>query len=165
VKLTLKPIGIIHSMFKDSAGTPIQPPFAEGTEGVVEILPEYAEGLHDLDGFERIWLLYWLDRAPPARLRVVPFRDEVQRGLFATRAPCRPNPVGLSCVQLLSIKDNMLIIGGVDILDGTPLLDIKPYVPAFDAFGQSQAGWLENCSNERMLADNRFSDGDRRTCQ
>ena len=97
-------IGLIHSPFKEPAGTPIQPSFAEGREGIVEVFPEYADGLQDLDGFERIWLLYWFDRAPCPRLRVVPFRDEVQRGLFATRMSCRPNPIGLSCVRLLRIQ-------------------------------------------------------------
>ena len=150
-------IGLIHSPFIEPAGTPIQPSFTEGTEGIVEVFPEYADALQDLDGFERIWLLYWFDRAPSPRLRVVPFRDEVQRGLFATRAPCRPNPIGLSCVRLLGIKCNLLAIGGVDILDGTPLLDIKPYVPGYDAFGQSRAGWLENCRNGRTVADDRFA--------
>lgn len=155
--IDLKPIGVIHTPFATAVGTPIQPPFAEGTEGIVEVFPEYADGLQDLDGFERIWLLYWLNRAPSPRLRVVPFRDEVQRGLFATRAPCRPNPVGLSCVRLLGIKHHTLTIGGVDILDGTPLLDIKPYVPEYDAFPSSRAGWLENCRNGRTVADDRFA--------
>jgi tRNA-Thr(GGU) m(6)t(6)A37 methyltransferase TsaA len=158
----LTTIGLIHSPFQEPAGTPIQPPLARGTEGTVEVFPEYAEGLTDLEGFERIWLLYWLDRAPPPRLRIVPFRDEVPRGLFATRAPCRPNPIGLSCVRLLSIQGCLLTVSGVDILEGTPLLDIKPYVPEFDAFGQSRAGWLENRCDGRTVADHRFganSDG------
>jgi len=158
----LTTIGLVRSPFKEAAGMPIQPPFAEGTEGIVEVFPEYADGLHDLDGFDRIWLLYWFDRAPSPRLRVVPFRDEVQRGLFATRAPCRPNPIGLSCVRLLRIEHNLLTVGGLDILDGTPLLDIKPYVPGFDAFPQSRAGWLENQRAGRVLADDRFGpDGSR----
>ena len=155
--IRLTTIGVIRSPFQEPAGTPIQPSFAEGTEGIVEVFPEYADGLQDLDGFERIWLLYWFDRAPSPRLRVVPFRDEVQRGLFATRMPCRPNPIGLSCVQLLGIKHNVLTIGGVDILDGTPLLDIKPYVTEYDTFPQSRAGWLENCGNGRTVADDRFA--------
>jgi len=158
-------IGWIHSPFREPAGTPIQPAFSEATEGTVEVLPEYAEGLCDLDGFERIWLLCWLDRAPASRLRVVPFRDEVERGLFATRAPCRPNPIGLSCVRLLSVKHNLLTIGGADILDGTPLLDIKPYVPEYDAFPQSRTGWLEDSSNVRTLADNRFGPGQSDRCR
>lgn len=152
----LTTIGLIHSPFREPAGTPIQPPFAQAMEGTVEIFPEYAEGLTDLEGFERIWLLYWLDRAPPPRLRLVPFRDEVPRGLFATRAPCRPNPIGLSCVRLLGIQGCVLRVGGVDILDGTPLLDIKPYVPEFDAFCQSRAGWLEHGRDGRTRADHRF---------
>jgi tRNA-Thr(GGU) m(6)t(6)A37 methyltransferase TsaA len=162
--IQLKTIGVIRSSFKAAAGTPIQPPFGDGVEGTVEVLPEYAEGLADLDGFDRIWLLYWLDRAPPARLRVMPFRDNVQRGLFATRAPCRPNPIGLSSVRLIGISDNMLTVSGIDILDGTPLLDIKPYIPAFDAFMQSRAGWFDNRSNERTRADGRFSNTDTGTC-
>jgi len=149
-------IGWIRSPFKEPAGTPIQPAFSEATQGTVEVLAEYAEALSDLDGFERIWLLYWLDRAPVPRLRVVPFRDKVERGLFATRAPCRPNPIGLSCVRLLGVRDNLLTVGGVDILDGTPLLDIKPYVPEYDAFPHSRAGWLEDHSNSRTRADDRF---------
>jgi len=150
-------IGLIHSPFKKPAGTPIQAALAGETEGIVEVFPAYADGLHDLDGFDRIWLLYWLDRAPAPQLRVVPFRDEVQRGLFATRSPCRPNPIGLSCVRLVGIKGNLLTISGVDALDGTPLLDIKPYVPEFDAFPQSRAGWLQNGGNGRTLADDRFT--------
>jgi tRNA (adenine37-N6)-methyltransferase len=155
----LTPIGKIRSPFKEPAGTPVQPVFAGEVEGIVEVLPEYAVGLRDLDGFERIWLLYWLDRAPSSRMRVVPFRDHVERGLFATRAPCRPNPIGLSCVRLLGIERNLLTIGGVDVLDGTPVLDIKPYVPQFDAFPQSRAGWLEKGCSERTLADHRFEPG------
>jgi tRNA (adenine37-N6)-methyltransferase len=152
----LTAIGVIRSPFTEPAGTPIQPRFAEAAEGIVEVFPEYAEGLHDLDGFERIWLLYWFDRAPPPRLHIVPFRDEIEHGLFATRAPCRPNPIGLSCVRLLNVKGNLLTIGGVDILNGTPLLDLKPYVPQFDAFMPSRAGWLEEFSGGRTRADDRF---------
>lgn len=154
------PIGRVRSPFQEPAGTPIQPVFAGESEGIVEVFPEYAEGLRDLDGFERIWLLYWLDRAPPACLRVVPFRDEVERGVFATRVPCRPNPIGLSCVRLLRIERNLLTVAGVDILDGTPVLDIKPYVPQFDAFPQSRAGWLDKSGSNRILADRRFEQDD-----
>ncbi|MCU0915940.1 MAG: tRNA (N6-threonylcarbamoyladenosine(37)-N6)-methyltransferase TrmO [Planctomycetes bacterium] len=150
-------IGWVHSPFKELVGTPIQPVLARGAEGTVEILPEHTDGLQDLAGFERIWLLYWFDRAPPARLRVIPFRDEVPRGLFATRMPCRPNPAGISCVRLLGIRDRTLRIGDVDILDGTPVLDIKPYVPEYDAFPGSRAGWLESCRNRRTRADGRMN--------
>jgi tRNA-Thr(GGU) m(6)t(6)A37 methyltransferase TsaA len=155
--MEISAIGVIHSPFKVAVGTPIQSAFAAGAEGTVEVFPEYADALHDLDGFERVWLLYWFDRAPPARLRVVPFRDEAERGLFATRAPCRPNPIGLSCVRLLSINGNVLTVGGVDILDGTPLLDIKPYVPQFDAFPSARGGWLDQQASSNTHADDRFT--------
>ena len=154
----LKAIGVIHSPFRDAQGTPIQPPFAEDAEGTVEVFPDFTEGLKDLAGFDRIWLLYWFDRAGPARLLVVPFRDTTERGVFATRAPCRPNAIGLSCVRLLSVAGNVLAIGGVDILDGTPLLDIKPYVPKFDAFPNSRAGWCDTMPpSGRTRADDRFA--------
>jgi tRNA-Thr(GGU) m(6)t(6)A37 methyltransferase TsaA len=152
----LTAIGLIRSPFREPAGTPIQPSFAEGTQASVEVFAEYAGGLDDLDGFERIWLLYWLHLAPPARLHVVPFRDDVHHGVFATRAPCRPSPIGLSCVRLLHIERNLLTVAGVDVLDGTPLLDIKPYVPQFDAFPHSRAGWLEGGGNGPTRADHRF---------
>ncbi len=154
---TLKPIGVIHSPFRDAPGTPIQPSFAADATGTVEVFPDWADGLRDLAEFERVWLLYWFDRSGPARLRVVPFRDTVERGVFATRAPCRPNPIGLSCVRLVSLVANVLTVAGVDILDGTPLLDIKPYVPAFDAHPQCRAGWLDDAPENRTRADARFA--------
>ena len=136
---------------------PIQPVFAEGIEGTVQVLPQYADGLRDLEGFERIWLIYLLHKAPPGQLRVVPFRDTTECGVFATRAPCRPNAIGLSCVRLLSVAGNVLTIGGVDVLDGTQLLDIKPYVPKFDAFSNSLAGWCDKATpSARTHADDRF---------
>jgi len=155
--MQLKQIGTIHSRFKEPAGTLLQPVFDETEMGTVEILPEFTDGLHDLHGFERIWLLYWFHLAPPARLRVTPFRDTLERGVFASRAPCRPNPLGLSCVRLLGIEGNVLTIGGVDALDGTPLLDIKAYVPEYDAFPTSNAGWLDQRAMKRTHADHRFS--------
>jgi len=156
--ITLAAIGIIRSPFKEPTGMPIQPVFAEGTEGFVEVLPQYADGLRDLDGFERLWLLYSFHRAPPGPLRVVPFRDTTERGVFATRVPCRPNAIGLSCVRLLSVAGNILTICGVDILDGTPLFDIKPYVPKFDAFPNSRAGWCDQSPpSTRTHADDRFA--------
>jgi len=151
-----KPIGLIHSPFRQQAGTPIQPVFAEGAQGTVELNPEYEEGLLDLIGFERIWLLYWLHCAPPARLRAVPYRDEVERGIFATRSPCRPNAIGVSCVRLLAVSGTILTVGDMDILDGTPLLDIKPYVPDFDSYPNAKAGWLDACRVDRTHADERF---------
>ena len=154
--MELRRIGTIHSRFKQAEGTLLQPVFAEEEAGTIELLPEFVEGLSDLAGFERIWLLYWFHLAPPSRLRVVPFRDTVERGVFASRSPCRPNPIGLSCVRLHGIERNVLFIGGVDILDGTPLLDIKTYVPEYDSFPNSQAGWLSQRALKRTHADNRF---------
>ena len=154
--LELKPIGIIHSPFKQAAGTPTQPGFASGTEGQVEIFSEYAAGLKDLEGFERIWLIYWFDRAAAPRLLVKPYMAEQERGLFATRAPCRLNPIGISAVKLIRIQNCTLYIADIDILDQTPLLDIKPYVPKFDCFEVNRVGWLSAGPPVTKFADNRF---------
>ncbi len=154
--LTLSPIGVVRTPFTTAEGTPIQPAFAQGVEGVVELFDEYAQALADIEGFERLWLVYWLDRAAAFRPRVVPYRDRVERGLFATRAPARPNPLGLSVVRLLEQRDGVLRVSDLDILDGTPLLDIKPYVPAFDAVCASKAGWFDATAEHRTLADGRF---------
>ncbi|MDR3633609.1 MAG: tRNA (N6-threonylcarbamoyladenosine(37)-N6)-methyltransferase TrmO [Isosphaeraceae bacterium] len=132
--MELLTIGTIHSPFRESVGTPVQPSSAQPAEGKIEVFAPFTEGLRDLAGFERVWLLFWCHRARPARLSVVPYRDTVERGLFATRAPARPNPIGLSAVRLRSIVGNVLHVGELDILDGTPLLDIKPYIPLYDSF-------------------------------
>jgi tRNA-Thr(GGU) m(6)t(6)A37 methyltransferase TsaA len=160
MELSLKAIGTIHTPFQQADGAPIQPSAARQARGRVEVFPEYAEALSDLDGFERIWLLYWFDRAKPAQMKVVPFLDTQPRGLFATRAPCRPNPIGLSCVKVVSIQDNQIEIEQVDILDQTPLLDIKPYVPQFDVFDVKKIGWLKGKTAENQSADTRFLKGD-----
>jgi tRNA (adenine37-N6)-methyltransferase len=155
-RLILKPIGTIHSPFRRAAGTPIQSALAKGSEGSVEVYAQFAPGLRDLEGFERIWLLYWFDRAVRGRLVIKPFLDDQERGLFATRAPCRPNPIGLSCVRLLGIDGRRLRIQGVDVLDGTPLLDIKPYAPEFDCFKVRRTGWLGHKADGVVVADGRF---------
>lgn len=156
--MRVKPIGIIHSPFQQATGTPIQPRAAEGVEGAVEVFSEYVAGLKDLEGFERIWLLYWFDRArfEKCALRIKPYLDDTRRGLFATRAPARPNPIGISPVRLLEVRGNLLRVRDVDILDGTPLLDIKPYFPQFDCFKVARSGWLKGSTLERAKADNRF---------
>ncbi len=158
--IKLEPIGIIHSPFTSPEGAPIQPAVAKGVQGRVELEFAYVPALQDLARFERVWLLYWFDRASAYRPTVVPFLDTVERGLFATRAPCRPNPIGISAVRLLRIEDNILHIADVDILDGTPLLDIKPYAPRFDCFEIKRSGWLDgldrNEDTGRELADDRF---------
>jgi tRNA-Thr(GGU) m(6)t(6)A37 methyltransferase TsaA len=156
LKMELKPIGIIHSPFKQAKGVPIQPAFAKDTEGIVEVYEPYIEGLQDLEGFERIWLIFWLHKAAPFKLRVTPYLDTVQRGLFATRAPSRPNPIGLSSVRLLRRNGCRLHVAEIDILDGTPLLDIKPYIGKVDCFNVKRSGWLDTIEHKNTKADNRF---------
>ncbi|MFC1641249.1 tRNA (N6-threonylcarbamoyladenosine(37)-N6)-methyltransferase TrmO, partial [Myxococcota bacterium] len=156
VGIDLRVIGRVRTPFSEAPGTPIQSVFAAGAEGQVTVEAPFAAALDDIEGFERVWLLYWMDRVTSFRPRVVPYRDTRQRGLFATRSPCRPNPIGMSVVRLLQREENVLRVGDVDILDDTPLLDIKPYVPQFDAHPRSKAGWLENCAADREVADGRF---------
>ena len=154
--LMFKPVGIVHSPFRKASDTPIQSAMAKGMEGWIEVFAQFAPGLRDLAGFERIWLIYRFDRTTPAQLVVKPFLDEQEHGVFATRSPCRPNAIGLSCVRLLSVDGNQLHIGDLDVLDETPLLDIKPYVPAFDCFGACRVGWLEGKGIQPVMADDRF---------
>ena len=156
--MKLKPIGVIYSPFRLAMGAPIQPCFAKGAEGQVEVFEEFTPGLKDLAGFDRIWLLYWFDRAAfkVSDLLVKPYLDTTLRGVFATRAPARPNPIGLSAVRLRKIRGNTLTICDVDILNGTPLLDIKPYVSQFDSFSVARTGWLEGAMAKGIVADSRF---------
>jgi tRNA-Thr(GGU) m(6)t(6)A37 methyltransferase TsaA len=160
--MKLKPIGLIRSPFTKPAGTPIQPAFAKGAEGTVEVFDKYAAGLKDLDGFERIWLLYWFDRVAQVNLSVKPFLDTVERGLFATRAPCRPNPIGMSPVRLLKVERNILHVADIDVLDGTPLLDIKPYVARFDIIPVERCGWHDSVDPQKPTDDGRFADNEER---
>jgi len=139
--ISYRPIGVIRSPYTDPAETPIQPRYARGIEGRVVIDPPFEEGLDDLDGFSHIVLLYHLHRAGPYRLKVVPFLDDVPRGVFATRAPSRPNPIGMSVVRLLRREGRVLHIADVDVLDGTPLLDIKPHIERFGVDGGVRSGW------------------------
>jgi tRNA-Thr(GGU) m(6)t(6)A37 methyltransferase TsaA len=141
--ISYQSIGIVHSPFEGIENVPIQPTAAVGICGTVEVFGEFAAGLKDLGGFSHVILLYHFHRVTQARLTVIPFLDREPRGVFATRAPSRPNPIGLSIVRLLSIEGNVLHIENVDILDRTPLLDIKPYVPAFDHHEAERTGWLE----------------------
>jgi tRNA-Thr(GGU) m(6)t(6)A37 methyltransferase TsaA len=149
-------IGVIHSPFTDPHGMPIQPAGAAGVTGTIEVFEEFKPGLKDLEGFSHIILLYHFHRSQGYELSVIPFLDMQPRGLFATRAPRRPNPIGLSVVRLNWIKDNVVGIGNVDILDGTPLLDIKPYVPEFDVQSGSSTGWLEDCV--KIVSDQKSDD-------
>ena len=156
--IEFKPIGRIHSPFTALEGMPIQPTGALGVEGTVEVFPEFQKGLKDLDGFSHIILLYVFHESNKYKLNVVPYMDTEPRGLFSTRAPKRPNPVGLSVVQLDRIENGVLHIRNVDILDGTPLLDIKPFVPEFDAPHVERTGWLEQARKTvaKRKSDDRF---------
>jgi tRNA-Thr(GGU) m(6)t(6)A37 methyltransferase TsaA len=147
MEYTMKPIGVIHSPFTDKSQTPIQASRSRAV-GQVEVYPEFSEGLQDVEGFSHLILLYAFHCSSGYTLRVKPFLDDQWRGLFATRYPCRPNPLGLSVVRLLARRDNVLEIEGVDVLDGTPLLDIKPYVPDFDVRTEVHTGWYAHRSRE-----------------
>ncbi len=143
-EITYRAIGIIRSPFKEPKGVPIQPSASEGIVGTVETFPEYTDGLKDLEGFSHIILIYHFHLSEGYSLRVIPYMDDEFRGVFSTHAPRRPNPIGLSVVRLLEVNENILSIKGLDVVDGTPLLDIKPYVPEFEVpTGNIKIGWLE----------------------
>jgi len=146
--IVYKPIGVIRSGHTNPEETPIQPVYAEGCRGQAEVFPEFAAGLRDLEGFSHIYLVYHMHKADRPRLTVKPFLQDVERGVFATRTPCRPNPIGLSIVKLLSREGNILHLEGVDILDGTPLLDIKPYTARFDRIEGTRSGWQDEVDEE-----------------
>ena len=147
--LRVTPIAVVHSPFTSQTDIPRQPAFA-GPEaiGIVEVFESFTAGLDDIEGFERIWLISWLHLARPHRLRVVPHRQTGERGLFSTRSPSRPNPIGLSAVRLTRREGNLLHVADLDLLDGTPVLDIKPYSPHIDVF-QAHDGWM----NQRRVAE------------
>jgi tRNA-Thr(GGU) m(6)t(6)A37 methyltransferase TsaA len=147
MEFIMRPIGVIHSPFTEKEQTPIQPSRSQAT-GMVEVSPEFAAGLKDLEGFSHIILLYAFHTSSGYSLSVKPFLDDQEHGLFATRHPCRPNPIGLSIVKLLFHQDRTLTVEGIDVLDGTPLLDIKPYVAEFDLRADTRSGWYETRSKK-----------------
>jgi len=147
MEITLHSIGIIHSPFNEKDQTPIQSSRSQAI-GLVELYPEFADGLNGIEDLSHIHLLYIFHESSGYALQVKPFLDDQEHGIFATRYPCRPNPIGLSTVRLVSRRDNFLTIEGVDVLDGTPLLDIKPYVPDFDHRTDVRVGWYETRSNQ-----------------
>lgn len=151
-------IGVIHTPFNDIAGMPIQPSGGIGVRGSIEVFPKYINGLQDLAGFSHIIMLYHFHQVKGFALTVTPFLDTLPRGLFATRAPKRPNPIGLSIVKLIEIEHRTLIIENIDVLDQTPLLDIKPYIPEFDNHPADRIGWLEKARNQvqQKRSDSRF---------
>jgi tRNA (adenine37-N6)-methyltransferase len=156
--ITYKPIGIIRSPYKNIEGTPIQPTGSQGVVGSIELERDYAPGLKDLEGFSHIVLLYHFHLSSGFSLEVKPFLDDQMHGVFATRAPKRPNSIGLSIVRLTGIEGHLLHIEDVDVIDGTPLLDIKPYVPEFDVRQVQKTGWLEKKARhaKEVRADERF---------
>ena len=160
MSIKISPVGVVRSSLTEADGAPIQPVFAEGNEGVIEVYEPYRPALKDLEGFERIWLLYWFHKARQSRLLVTPYMDTAERGLFATRAPCRPNPIGLSSLRLLRIEDGRLFVADVDILDGTPVLDIKPYVARFDCYNVTRNGWIDHITG-KAVSDGRFYEPNR----
>ncbi|RPH33685.1 MAG: tRNA (N6-threonylcarbamoyladenosine(37)-N6)-methyltransferase TrmO [Bacteroidales bacterium] len=158
MKIEFKSIGTIHSHFKKKEGMPIQSIGAKGIKGFIRIKKNYIAGLKDLDGFSHIYLIYYFHKSNGFELHVTPFLDNKPHGVFATRVPKRPNSVGISVVKLLSIKKNILEIENVDIIDGTPLLDIKPYIPQFDIHSVDKNGWVGQKADNLndILSDNRF---------
>jgi tRNA-Thr(GGU) m(6)t(6)A37 methyltransferase TsaA len=156
--LVCHPIGIIHSPYQDVANMPIQPPGAAGVAGTVAVDEKYKEGLKDIDGFSHLILIYHFHLSRGFSLQVKPFMDDIERGVFATRAPRRLNPVGLSVVRLIRVEGSLLHIEDVDIVDGTPLLDLKPYVPRFDIRENVITGWLAHTGKGvfQARADERF---------
>ncbi len=152
------PIGIIHTTFNRLEEMPIQPTSAISGPGVVEIFPEFTDALKDLEGFSHIYLLYHFHKVRQSQLVVTPFLDSTPHGIFATRAPSRPNPLGLSLVRLIRIDNNLIHVEGVDVLNETPLLDIKPYVPEFEHIHDVRIGWLEQVKEKirSQKSDDRF---------
>lgn len=158
MEFNISPIGIIETPFTDLEGMPIQPSGAADVMGTIVVDKAFEQGLSDLDGFSHIILLYHFHQSKGYKLMVKPFLDDQKRGLFSTRAPRRPNPVGLSIVRLIKREGNTIKIKGIDVLSGTPLIDIKPYVPEFDTKDVTAVGWLEkNQKQARSLkSDDRF---------
>ncbi len=156
--ISFHPIGTIYSSFEKPEGTPIQFSGAKNSSGEIEIFPQFTDGLKDLNGFSHLILLFHFHLIKEPALIVKPFMDDVEHGIFATRSPARPNPIGFSIVRLKEIKNNHLFIEDVDIINGTPLLDIKPYVPEFDIVHAERTGWLEKNAHKHTIIkdDGRF---------
>ncbi len=158
MKVIYKPIGVIHSPFHSLEEMPIQPSSESSGPGTVEIYTEFVDGLKDLSGFSHIYILYHFHKVRQTKILVTPFLDTESHGIFATRAPSRPNPIGISLVRIVSVTDNLIHVDHVDVLDGTPLLDIKPYVPEFEKVYDVRIGWLEQAKGQisTRRSDKRF---------
>jgi tRNA-Thr(GGU) m(6)t(6)A37 methyltransferase TsaA len=156
--ISYHPIGRVISPFNETVDTPIQPSSASGYKGRIEIFPEFTNGLKDIEGFSHLILIYHFHLSKGYDLQVKPFLDEEARGIFATRAPKRPNGIGMSIVKLVKVEGSTLYVEGIDALNGTPLLDIKPYVPQFNNAKNVKIGWLTDKKDKirTRRADNRF---------
>ena len=152
-------IGVIRSPYKELENMPIQPVASPEAEGEILVDEKYVDGLKDLGGFSHIYVVYYFHKATRTELQVIPYLDTVQRGVFATRSPLRPAHIGLSIVELLAVEGNRLRVRGIDMLDGTPLIDIKPYVPQFDCWDEATSGWVKPTRHdiERRRSDDRFA--------
>lgn len=159
MNITYRSIGVVRSSFAEPKGMPIQPTGDASAPGVVELRPEFAEGVRDLDGFSHIILLYHMHDVGKVSLTVIPFLADQPRGVFATRAPARPNPIGMSILKLTRVEGCLLYLANLDILDGTPVLDVKPYVPDFDRPRSVRVGWLEGARHRArsVKSDERFA--------
>lgn len=142
-EIKLKPIGIIYTPYKEPKGMPIQGTFKKNVNGQIEIFPKYLQGLKDIEGFSHLILIYYFDRAKGEKLTGKPFLEDIPHGIFAIRSPMRPNHIGVSIVKLEKVENNIITFSEVDILDNTPLLDIKPYISYFDSREDVKNGWLE----------------------
>jgi tRNA-Thr(GGU) m(6)t(6)A37 methyltransferase TsaA len=151
--VTYEAIGIIHTPFTEKANTPVQGVFTPDSKGEVEVFPRYVLGLRNIEGFSHLILIYHFHLAEGCSLIAKPFLDREEKGIFSIRHFNRPNPIGLSIVQLHKVKGNILEVSEIDILDGTPLLDIKPYIPEFDARHNARRGWYEYASERGELRD------------
>jgi len=151
-------IGIINTPYSSLEKMPIQPSGAKEVMSSLTIKQEYAQGLKDLEGFSHIFLIYYFHEAKRSALEVIPFMDTRSRGVFSTRSPLRPSHIGMSLTQLVSVHDNIVTIRGIDVLDGTPLLDIKPYIPQFENLNEVQTGWMNKKASQVSDArsDDRF---------
>jgi tRNA-Thr(GGU) m(6)t(6)A37 methyltransferase TsaA len=158
MEVIYRPIGVIHTSFNSVEEMPIQPTSDVSGSGIVEVFPEFTDALRDLEGFSHIYLLYHFHKVRQSQLMVTPFLDSKPHGIFATRAPSRPNPLGLSLVKLVRIENNRVYVEGVDVLNETPLLDIKPYVPEFEHTHDVRIGWLEQVKDKirSQRSDDRF---------
>ncbi len=154
--MNIIPIGAIKTEFEEKTGVPIQSSFGKDRIGKIELKEEYVEGLKDLNEMSHVFLIYHFDRHHDYKMIVKPYMDETPRGLFATRAPKRPNGIGLSLVEIVSIENNIITFKGVDMLNNTPLLDIKPFVPDIDFAENARSGWYEKVKNKTRLSDDRF---------